>query len=738
METIRTALDNYHYDVLKQLAENINLNNGDQTKRKAWFVNNLSQALIKRAGDRAFIQSLPEAEQAILALLLEANGKAWVYELNIPMMNAGFTPPFWEEDGDKKTSELPQITDILEKLFLKGLVVNLTLGVGSTKRLLKPTYEVAIPKEIQNVLPKNSLKLPQPKLQVMSTPPAQSVTHDIQIFIRNLLLIWTELQRRPAKRLKSGESSKRDLRRISESIGLDFVGTNESYIRYLWYYLDILDMLSYTDKQITVNDNKRNTHFWNSSLREQTQTIFQNYLKHATQKDYFYNLSYTINYYTGYRLDSTLPDYNKLFMALLNQLPEQTWISVEYFILLLNHGIPGGFLLPPDQAQKITKKAYYSFSYTKKLEEIENELVFDILNHLNFMGLVSLGYAGTNTLTSICTTPLYYTLVHNRTSENEVQEGQIVLQPDFQILAMGPVPTKQLAAIERFSERESVTEGVTTYRITKDSIYPALQNGDSIGAIMAFMRQVTGLPVPQNVERTLEEWSDQHERIIVRRNVLILQIDDAEALTQLLEDKEIGKYLHSINERTAWIPMRYAKKVRLRLQILKHLPTHSNGPQADLKNSLTFEDGELRSPVPLPSLYITGTVSQFAQPKNVTTWILTPQSIGAASQKGLDILTIITQIKTLTGTQLPADWEKKLKVWGHHYGDAHLAQVMLLRFDSSEALDELQRKDYKLRNWLTPLPRTTDGLAIITHPDIDEVKEVLTSWGIKLKEIRWW
>jgi len=172
------------------------------------------------------------------------------------------------------------------------------------------------------------------------------------------------------------------------------------------------------------------------------------------------------------------------------------------------------------------------------------------------------------------------------------------------------------------------------------------------------------------------------------------------------------------------------------------LPAYSQGPEADLPHSLRWDQDALRPRHPMPSLYVTGTLRRIAAlpssgTQNADHWQLTRQSVRAAVAAGMDVPAVIALIEQMTGTPMTPEWEKQLKAWGNHYGDAQIASVILLRLESDEALQELRRADRRLSRWIRPLPNAA-GLGVVDAKHYDEAQALLAEWGIVIEDKSWW
>jgi len=290
--------------------------------------------------------------------------------------------------------------------------------------------------------------------------------------------------------------------------------------------------------------------------------------------------------------------------------------------------------------------------------------------------------------------------------------------------------------LEQFAKREKIDDSVVTYRVTRDGAYRAFQRQESAATILAYLEEATGQPAPQNVQRSLSEWHRQYERIVVRRQVSVLQVDTPEFLQQLLDDPILGAKLHRLNECTAWFHPQDQQGIQTRFLQLEILTAHSQGAKADLGNSLRWHDNELETRATVPSIYVTGALNRFAEPHNGR-WRVTEESIQRAAATGMDAPAIIATVEEMTGESPTDHWQKQLKAWSSHYGGGQMAQVRLLRFERPGSLEELRRAEPMLHRWLRPLPNTHD-LAIVNEQHTDEIQDLLNSWGVEVTTKRWW
>ncbi len=745
MEALSTSLNLYDADVLKQMAAT--LAPGDDVAKllKTKLISRLLVEIPYRAGQPDFVRALSDTDRAILALVLDRGGQVVSTDLVAPLLLSGMLTEAHVQDPN---AVIRNLEALLEPLLLRGLLVNLTPPIDySTRRHLRPSYHVGVSPEVAQALPRQLLKLPQPDPQRFAiSPPEQISDGDPETLLRQLFFVWAGLLRSPARRLKSGLVAKADLRRLARELGID-LETQAEILSYMFTLLQATALVRATETSYHAIDDEHAQRFWQKDPGTQVRELYMAFIN----LDGFAELDFRglpiSGYGYGQYVGNAYKALNHQLLATLQQFPELSWISYDILMVLLNHGRSGSFALPEATLQSLQQMLGWSSQgaggsalRSKLIGELQNmdtTVTLDLLTRWQWLGIIELGYVSGRAIPqAVRFSTLGRAVLRQETLAFNREEGQLILQPDFQLLALGPVPLATLLGIERIAQRETAQPAAVGYRLTRDSIYRALQNGASIGVICAFLSRITQQPLPQNVERTLEEWGTQHERIVVRRDVLVLQTATAEQLDTLLADRRLGRWLQRLDERTAWADARHTAKVQEQLWQLEILPAVSKGSESDLPRSLLWDEGRLLPRTVPPSLYVAGTVQRFAVPEG-DGWRITSNSVREASNMGLSAPEILAQIERLTGEAIPAEWQQRLKAWSSHYGNAYLLQVRLLRLESAAILAEVRNVDRQLSRWLRPLTNDS-GIAIIDDRNWETVVARLTELGINIEEGRWW
>ncbi|MEJ5309202.1 MAG: helicase-associated domain-containing protein [Anaerolineae bacterium] len=737
-ESLKQSLDLYHMDALRQIAEHLKVDLPKGTVRKVWIVDAVDKRIREIAGSPDFIGNLGQAERALLALLLKNGGVGTQRTITLPLLKAGLI----YVEGQDTTIDLPRMRDVVLRLMRTGLVLNLDdVGTMSTRRLFEPFNKIGIAPEVACVLPRELLTVPEPLSIAQSVPlPPRIESTDAELFLRQLFFLWAELRREPVNLLKAGGIGKRDLRRIAKGLLMDEERDAER-LQWMQSILQALKLITTTPTTMEALDSDAVKLFWDASPRTQLAAILQSYANVTS------SIPLSLSTITQYVYYSTVPirsskEIRGQVLNLLKEIADAQWFPFSLFVAFLSEGRSGSLVIADNGLNSLyTNLRWYAGGrrddLTTALQQLDRQAALTVLKELQRLGVVELGYPATGGVPSaLQLTPLARAHFANQPLPAATNGGQVILQPDFQILAMGPVALRILANLERFATRENFAESVVAYRVTREGTYRALQRGESPQTICAFLEEATGQPVPQNVIRTLEEWGEQYERIVIRRDITILQVDDTGMLDRLLNDKATGKLLHRLDAHTAWLRAKDTAKLEAHLQQQEMLPAYSQGPEADLPRSLRWDQDTLRPRHPMPSLYVTGTLRRIAV-QHGDHWELTRQSLRTAVATGMDVPAVIALLEQMTGAPLSPEWQKQLKAWGSHYGDAQIASAILLHLESDDALRELLRTDRRLGRWIKPLPHAP-GLGVIDAKHYDEVLALLGEWGIAVEDKPWW
>jgi hypothetical protein len=118
------------------------------------------------------------------------------------------------------------------------------------------------------------------------------------------------------------------------------------------------------------------------------------------------------------------------------------------------------------------------------------------------------------------------------TFEREVpdESGTVVVQPDFDVVFLGPAPETE-GAVAGFAERLGHGVG-TLFRLTPEAAFGASAAGLTADGVIETLEAAAAQPIPQNVKHEIQGWFDRARRLSVRRT-LVVECADSEVARRL-------------------------------------------------------------------------------------------------------------------------------------------------------------------------------------------------------------
>ncbi len=398
---------------------------------------------------------------------------------------------------------------------------------------------------------------------------------------------------------------------------------------------------------------------------------------------------------------------------------------------------------PEHRYHRDTNRQAWSFgsvnSGTEGWKKVEGDFVRQVLRALHRLGLADLGLGKAGDEVAWRLTALgRHLLARGEAPEEEAPAGErIVVQPNFQIVALGPVPVTTLHEIEQFADRVS-TDRAITYGLTRASLYRGQQNGWDGSRVIARLAELSGAELPQNVARTIAEWQALHERIVVRTGLCLIQSADSELLDRLAAALAGAKPGAVILDRLAPTlaaagatpPVSRALATALGALEIHPRSVAVRDPRGTLR---VGEDGTVTPLHPVLDVATLGWLQKLAEPEAGGRWRVTATSARAAQERlGQSGEVQVARWEALQGGALPGSLALRIKAWTGHYGAARRIDGIVLELPDAAALEELAIHP-DLARALRPV--TAAGpLVSIAEADYAWVAQRLRELGLDLPE----
>lgn len=308
--------------------------------------------------------------------------------------------------------------------------------------------------------------------------------------------------------------------------------------------------------------------------------------------------------------------------------------------------------------------------------------------------------------------------------------GRLVVQPNFDLVALAPVSETLLLDLDRFAERMRL-EHIAQYHLSKASVTRAVQLGLTAESIQQILEQAADGAIPQNVRYSLQEWERQARRIELWRATTLLEVDEPALLDELFEDQETRPWLlRRLAPTLAEVVTAQLEHLQDALWQRDYLPAQSAAARyQDVLTSATLPaheaqwqlkpDGLLQPRYPLTNLYLATELERFTEavqpPDSHPTddhetsaasgvseldvprtangkWRkITPASLQNALAGDLELDQIIRFLQHYCLNGVPGSFLVRLKLWGNGYSEApamHVEAAPLLSL-SAQALQDI-------------------------------------------------
>ncbi len=328
----------------------------------------------------------------------------------------------------------------------------------------------------------------------------------------------------------------------------------------------------------------------------------------------------------------------------------------------------------------------------------------------------------------------------------EIPSGRLIVQPNFELVALAPASEALLVKLDRFAERISL-EHIAQYRITKASVTRAIQIGLHAEDIKTLLEQASGGNVPQNVQYSLVEWERQARRIEMWNGATLLEVDEPSLLDELFTNEQTCPLL---GRRLAPHLVEVAPQQLVALETFlwqrNYLPSVVAAPTQDtVSNNGQFvqrepqwrlhDDGLLQPFYAVVDLYLMAEVERFSDYDDATGWPrITPTALQHARDMGITLDYITHFLHQYCEGGIPPSFLIHLKLWGGGYPDQHAITVErtpMVRL-SAQVLQDL-RADTELAALLGSEIEQDSRLVRIQADDVERVVEILKERGFEVE-----
>ena len=249
----------------------------------------------------------------------------------------------------------------------------------------------------------------------------------------------------------------------------------------------------------------------------------------------------------------------------------------------------------------------------------------------------------------------------------------LTVLPNHEILAyLDSADASQVSLLSRFAERTSPAGGqVQTFALRRDSVYRGLESGLTPESIKLFLADQGRTPLPENVARSLNEWSIKRESLILRRRVTLALVPEG------LQLPTANSSARSLDERSAVFPAMSAEQARQKFAgwtVLDHEAPFPKTATADERGCVCVENLDSISRIRL---------SRIANPSE-DCWRITEKSVAGARRLGMSADQIVIGLQLHLTHEVPPLLETAILNWSGR-GSAYLGKVLMLQVNRPQA-----------------------------------------------------
>lgn len=753
----------YDHKALIQMAEAHGIDDAGKSR----------DALVKLVGKRladpnaiaTALEGLKQLERTLLDHLILAGGEAMISVIRAQLLAEG-----WIERSDRggtqnvglapvRVGKPSKLAESITRLGTLGLVFNWSAGQRNVHSLGTLGQYLFIPQAILQHLP--PVDLPIERID----PPPRVETATPDAFQRDLYHLLSAAQKQPIPLTVKGLIPKRTLVQIDESLrvpeGASKVKSEAELGRLplLRAVAEQLGLVTAGAQGLQLGDAA--PAFLTLTRGERERKVYEAYRETQGWSELSRLKDILVSPKDRLRAPGIVAA-RKRVLEEIAVLPAGEWIRVDHFVDRMRKRA-FEFLLPRDWYAR--NYAYYGYvpdpyegynalglsfvpapggADEATWETVEAAVIRVVITEaLHWLGLVDLGWTPDDAARAFRVTGAGAAILAGGTPATVVQNPHVVIQPNFQIFAFEPTGEDVLFALDRIAERVR-SEQVVEYHLTRESIYAAQRHGMEMADILGFLQQISSVPMPQNVQRTLEEWGAQMERIVVRRHVSLLHAIDEGTLDTLYADPELRGLLgRRLTPTAALVPTKDLNAVASRVLSGEGiggpiLPALSEGDDAMRARTITVDAaGRIAFQQPLPSIYVRAALRPFAE-EDEGAMRLTPGSLqraantpdGRGQTHSADA--ILDRLAQMSVTSLPDEVTSLVRRWARAWGRGALAEVVLLRVENEATMKDLQADD-EIGPYLQSIPGAPTLAAV--HPEHAEmVRGVLLERGMDLDD----
>jgi len=321
--------------------------------------------------------------------------------------------------------------------------------------------------------------------------------------------------------------------------------------------------------------------------------------------------------------------------------------------------------------------------------------------------------------------------VSRKSQREQITQTCWIVQPNFEVVVyLDQAAPRQLGFIERIGVRQKSDAAVVTYRLTRESVYAALEEGLEARRLLETLESGSRHPLPPGVARTLSDWAARRERLTVRLDASVIEFPDAAARDAALAEGKVKGA--AIGDR--FILAEQSEQALKRALPLGGVVSYEPEPPRSL---IVNDDGAIMISPNQHDLLIEGELSAYAEATGSQMfWRLTRESVSAAQARGWTADEIINRISRRSMLSLSRFLQYAIHAWLRDKsapGPAAMTTPPLLQTSTAEEADAICKNVFLRPHLLARI----GACAVLVKPEsVKDLRKLLNEYGFELgKEV---
>ena len=516
----------------------------------------MARRLFHEPALREALRGLSPPQWAILRELARCGGQASSYDLRAYVIVAGLIP----DSGRVPDAQIRLYELVLGQLLGLGLVFWGRLDAVAAREYASGAHEglLVVPPSVLALLAAPDAPVEEaPAAHWQPRAPRLALPEALQ---RDLYCYWSHVREQAdgLALLTNGLLPKSALRPLNAALTLkgeiDDIKSEQDalrlfFLRLLGQALGLLEVRSNTVRAIDASA------FFALSLAERVQRCFAAWRDGTFWNEFLHLPGVTLR--PPPPLEAARPEVlraRQAALALLREEAPDCWISRAVFLALARLRRPHLLFVPRGKGPAVYAAAAGNLAgrefrsragwllFRDGQAQVEGAFLAAMLEGpLHWLGAVDLDYASSGEPAAYRLSPVGLALLGQADWPPELTEtepGRLVIQPNFEMLALPPVRESMLLFLDQVAERWSFDQ-VAQYRLTRERWLAALQQGNS-AALIERLEYMAQAALPQNLRYSLLEWERQAQRVRLHRHVALLEVQEAALLDSFLADSTLA------------------------------------------------------------------------------------------------------------------------------------------------------------------------------------------------------